>query len=102
MNTYISSNIGTIAILFSSVIIIQFLIIFMIMRRIKMLMSITSWLLLFERLISVVFKAEIEEFINTKEKEFAEAVMQHKRKQSLYEMHKNNVSSSPIRSSDRW
>lgn len=102
MQTYISSNIGLVAILLFSIIMIQSILIFIVMRRLKTLTSIASWLLLFERFISVVFKTEIEEFINKKKKEFAEEVLKHQQKQNLYKMHKNNVASSPITSSGRW
>lgn len=102
MDAFISSNVGLIAALLFLAILVHSVLFFVILRRIKTLMSIASWSLLFERLISTAFRKEIENFLNEKKKEFDQEILKHQQTQNLYEMHKNNVSSSPITSSRGW
>jgi hypothetical protein len=103
MQAYVLSNIGVITIFVLSILLVESILLVITMRRIKKLTSVASSLLFFERFISMAFRTQIEEFIRKKKSEFVEEeLMKHQKNKDLYQMHKNNVSSSPISSRGRW
>lgn len=98
MDALVSSNIGLVCTLLFLAFLIHSILITLMLRRIKTLMAIASWSLLFERLISSAFKKEIETFLNEKKTEFDQEIVKHQKTTNLYDMHKDIVSSSPITS----